>query len=233
MVQEGAVVVIGGTSGIGREIASHYARQGRPVVISGRDPARAGDVARQIGPTVRGIGLDLTRPEEIAAKLETVGAVAGLVLGAIERDQNRVREYNVPGAVRLVTLKLVGYTAVVHALHTRMTPESAIVIFGGLAKERPYPGSTTVTTVNAGVSGLVRTLAIELAPVRVNAIHPGIVADSPYWADNKAMLERVLAQTPTKRLVRMADVVHAVAFLLENPAVNGVELYVDGGWVFG
>ena len=55
------------------------------------------------------------------------------------------------------------------------------MLFGGLAKERPYPGSTTVTTVNGAVSAMVRTLALELAPVRVNAIHPGVVGDSPAW----------------------------------------------------
>jgi NAD(P)-dependent dehydrogenase (short-subunit alcohol dehydrogenase family) len=107
--------------------------------------------------------------------------------------------------------------------------ESAIVLFGGMAKERPYPGSTTVTTVNGGIVGMVRTLAIELAPIRVNAIHPGIVADTPYW-DGKN-LDHVLARTPTKRYVKAADIVHAVAFLLENPSVNAVDLRVDGGWI--
>ncbi|MDR7482027.1 MAG: SDR family oxidoreductase [Armatimonadota bacterium] len=233
MVRDGAVVVIGGTSGIGLEIARHYADRGRTVVISGRDAARAAEVAGRLGRTLQAVGLDLTRPDEIPSRLASVGPVDGLVLAAIDRDRNTVRAYDVAGALNLVTLKLVGYTAVVHALHPRMTPEAAVVIFGGLAKERPYPGSTTVTTVNAGVAGLVRTMAIELAPIRVNAIHPGIVGDSPYWAGNAEMLERVRARTPTGRLVRMADVVHAVAFLLENPAVNGVELYVDGGWVFG
>ncbi|MDR7555270.1 MAG: SDR family oxidoreductase [Armatimonadota bacterium] len=233
MDRAGAVVVIGGTSGIGKEVARHYAGQGRAVIISGRDADRAGAVARELGSTVRGVGVDLTRPHEVAGRLADVGPVSGLVLAAIDRDRNSVREYDVAGALNLVTLKLVGYTAVVHALHSRLATDGAIVIFGGLAKERPYPGSTTVTTINAGVSGLVRTLATELAPVRVNAIHPGIVGDSPYWANNQAMLDRVKARTPTGRLVRMQDVVDAVAFLLENPAVNGVELYVDGGWVFG
>ncbi len=233
MDRAGAVVVIGGTSGIGKEVARHYAGQGRAVVISGRDADRAGAVARELGSTVRGVGVDLTRPHEVAARLADVGPVSGLVLAAIDRDRNSVREYDIARAMNLVTLKLVGYTAVVHALHSRLVTDGAIVIFGGLAKERPYPGSTTVTTINAGVSGLVRTLATELAPVRVNAIHPGIVGDSPYWANNQAMLDRVKARTPTGRLVRMQDVVDAVAFLLENPAVNGVELYVDGGWVFG
>ena len=227
----GAVVVIGGTSGIGKEVARHYAERGRPVVISGRDPGRAAAAAREIGRTVEWVAVDLTRPDDVPARLSSLGPVGGLVVAAIDRDRNTVREYDAQRAVTLVTLKLVGYTAVVHALHPRLTAESAIVIFGGLAKERPYPGSTTITTINAGVSGLVRTLAIELAPVRVNAIHPGIVADSPYWANNQAMHERVRGRTPTGRLVSMKDVVDAVAFLLENPAVNGVELNVDGGWI--
>lgn len=227
----GAVVVIGGTSGIGKEVARHYAGRGRPVVISGRDPGRTAQMAREMGPNVQPVAVDLTRPDEVPARLSGIGPVAGLVLGAIDRDRNTVREYDTQRALNLVTLKLVGYTTVVHALQPRLTADSAIVIFGGLAKERPYPGSTTITTINSGVSGLVRTLAVELAPVRVNAIHPGIVADSPYWANNQAMLDRVRDRTPTGRLVAMQDVVGAVAFLLENPAVNGVELYVDGGWV--
>jgi NAD(P)-dependent dehydrogenase (short-subunit alcohol dehydrogenase family) len=99
-----------------------------------------------------------------------------------------------------------------------------------MAKERPYPGSTTVTTINGGVVGLTRTLVEELRPRRVNSIHPGIVGDSPYWVDKPAALERTIAATPIGRLATMADIVGATVFLLENPAVNGVDLIVDGGW---
>ena len=101
------------------------------------------------------------------------------------------------------------------------------MLFGGLAMMRPYPGSTTVTTVNGGISSMVRTLASELAPVRVNALHPGIVGDSPEWADKN--LEMVVARTPIGRTVTMAEIVDATFFLLENGGVNGVNLMVDGG----
>ena len=67
-----------------------------------------------------------------------------------------------------------------------MGDDSSILIYGGLARDRPYPGSTTVTTVNGGVTSLVRTLVVELAPIRVNAIHNGIVGDSPQWRDMAA-----------------------------------------------
>ena len=65
--------------------------------------------------------------------------------------------------------------------------------------------------------------------MRVNSIHPGIVEDSPFWSGKN--LDAFLARTPTKRLNRMADVVDAVRFLLENPAVNGIDLRIDGGWM--
>ena len=72
--------------------------------------------------------------------------------------------HHLAGAVNLVTLKLVGYTEVVHVLAPRMRTHGSIVLYGGLAKDRPYPGSTTVTTVNGGVMTMIYTLAIELAP---------------------------------------------------------------------
>lgn len=229
MGQDGAVVVVGGTSGIGREIAASFAREGAEVILTGRDAERAAAVAAELGGRTRGLALDLSEPTTIAERLTSVGPVRYLILVAIERDENTARNYSIERALRLVTLKLVGYTEVVHALVDRLSPDSAIVLFGGLAKDRPYPGSTTVTTVNGGVTGMVRTLATELAPIRVNAIHPGIVGDSPYWRGKN--LDHVIARTPTKRLATMADIVHAVRFLLENPSVNGIDLRVDGGWL--
>jgi NAD(P)-dependent dehydrogenase (short-subunit alcohol dehydrogenase family) len=224
------VVVVGGTSGLGHALARHYADQGRTVVVSGRDPARAAAVAREMGGTVTGIGFDLADVSGIAPALADVGAVDRLVVAAIERDENRIADYDVAKALRLSTLKLVGYTEVVHALMPRLTDNASVLMFGGLAKARPYPGSTTVTTVNAGVDGIVRTLATELAPIRVNALHPGIVGDSPYWKPKTEALEAVKTRTPTGRLVTMADVVDAAVFLLENGAMNGADLHVDGGW---
>jgi NAD(P)-dependent dehydrogenase (short-subunit alcohol dehydrogenase family) len=78
---------------------------------------------------------------------------------------------------------------------------------------------------------MMHTLVVELAPIRVNAIHPGIVGDSPTWRDNDAMLERVAQRTPIGRAVTVDEVVGAALFLLENGGVNGVDLAVDGGWL--
>ncbi|HEY6030874.1 MAG TPA: SDR family oxidoreductase [Gaiellaceae bacterium] len=231
---DAAVVIVGGTSGICQRLAERYSAGGRAVVISGRDLERTQAAAAAMpGPgKVEACTLDLSAPDSIAEQLAGVGAVDRLVVGAVERDENTVAAYDVQRAIRLVTLKLVGYTEVVHALIPRLTPDASILLFGGLALRRPYPGSTTVTTVNGGVTGLVHTLAVELAPVRVNGIHPGIVGDSPYWKDKPpAVLENVRVRTPIGRLPTMDEIADAATFLLENGAVNGVNLDVDGGWL--
>lgn len=227
----GSVVVVGGTQGLGRELAQSYADEGRDVVVTGRDQARAESAAAEIGGGTRGIGFDLAEPHTIAPALADVGDVDHVVLAAIERDTNSVADYDIAGALRLVTLKVVGYTEVVHTLLPRLRPDAAILIYGGLARDRPYPGSTTVTTVNGAVTSLVRTLVVELAPRRVNALHPAIVGDSPQWIGMPPERREALEQrTPIGRLVTMDEVVGASRFLLENQAVNGINLAVDGGW---
>ena len=227
-----SVVVVGGTRGLGREVAQFYADQGRDVVITGRDSAAAEECAGEIGGATRGIGFDLADPHSIAERLGGVGDVEYLVLAAIERDSNSVKEYDIASAMRLVTLKLVGYTEVVHTLLPRLADDAAILIYGGLARDRPYPGSTTVTSVNGAVTSLVRTLVVELAPRRVNALHPAIVGDSPQWRDMPSERFQALVQrTPIGRLVTMAEVVDASRFLLENGGVNGLNLALDGGWL--
>jgi NAD(P)-dependent dehydrogenase (short-subunit alcohol dehydrogenase family) len=224
----GSVLIIGGTAGIGRDLANYYAGRGRDVVLTGRDAATAAKVASEVGSGALGLPLDLSKPLEVAGNLATLGPVDHIVLAAIDRDANHVRTYDIEAAIHLVTLKLVGYTEVIHTLADRLTGAGSILLFGGMARQRPYPGSTTVSSINAGVVGMVRTLSVELAPTRVNSIHPGIVGDSPFWAGKP--LDAVVANTLTGRLATMAEVVAASVFLLENGGVNGVDLVVDGGW---
>ena len=230
MSSDGCVLVVGGTRGIGLELARHYATTGRETILTGRQAARAEAVAEEIGPPTRGLALDLARPKEIRDALESVGPVKYLALVAIQRDENTIRTFNIDHALVLVTLKLVGFAEVVHVLLHRLSDDSSIVLFGGQAKDRPYPGSTTVSTVNGGISGLARSLAWELAPIRVNVIHPGITGDSPYWEGKPpAILEGHRSKTITGKLATMAEIVDATRFLLENESMDGVDLAVDNG----
>jgi NAD(P)-dependent dehydrogenase (short-subunit alcohol dehydrogenase family) len=220
-------VIVGGSSGLGRFIAQRFADRGEEVIITSRDKARAETVAAEIGGRTRGLALDLSAPQTIAGSLAEVGEVDHLLITATSQTPNTLRDFNVDEAIRAVTIKLVGYTEVVHTLQDRLRPGASVVVFGGVAKERPYPGSTIVTAHNGGISGLVRTLAGELAPHRVNALHPGVVGDSPKWRDvpNHPHVPR----TPIGRLVTMEEVADATEFLLNNAGVNAIDLFVDGG----
>lgn len=226
------IVIVGGTSGIGLEIAKDVIAHDERVVITGRDAARTREIAASLGERATGLALDISEPETIAEALRPIGEAHGLVLAAIERDANDVHDYSIERARRLVVLKLVGYTETVHALLDRLEPSNAtgIVLFGGRAKDLPYPGSTTVSTINGGVVGLTHTLALELAPIRVNAIHPGIIGDSPYWANKPAgVLAGYENHTPGGRLATMQDVVETTRFLLDSKGLSGQHLYVDRG----
>lgn len=220
-------VIVGGSSGLGRVIAQRFADRGDRVVITSRSKARADEIAGEIGGSTRGLAIDLSRPETIADDLAGVAEVDNLVITAIEQGPNSLMAFDIPLAIRSVTIKMVGYVETVRVLYPRFRPGAAVVLFGGLARERPYPGSTIVTTFNGGVSGLVKTLAVEIAPHRVNALHPGVVGDSPKWS--AATNHPHVARTPIGRLVTMDEIADATEFLLRNSGINAHDLFVDGG----
>jgi NAD(P)-dependent dehydrogenase (short-subunit alcohol dehydrogenase family) len=226
----GTYVVVGGSNGIGRLLAERAAGRGESVLITSRDKDRAQAVAAEIGGATTGMALDLAAPTTIEATLAEVGEVDHLVITAIEQSRQSIDTFDIADAINSATIKLVGYAETVRVLHGRLGRTASVVLFGGLAKERPYPGSTMVTTINAGVTGLMRTLARELAPVRVNALHSGVVGDSPKSIDQRETHPAV-ARTPIGRLVTMAEVADATEFLLRNGGVNAHELVVDGGWL--
>lgn len=227
------ILVAGGSSGIGLELAKDLVAGGDSVILTSRSRETAEDVAASIGAGATGVALDVSEPEGIAEQLAGVGPLDGLVMAAIERDANTIRDYDIARARRLVTLKLVGYAETVHTLLDRLAPsvDTGIVLFGGRAKDAPYPGSTTVSSINGGVDGLMNTLALELAPIRVNSLHPGIIGDSPFWAGKpEGVLAGYESRTPGGQLATMADVVDATKFLLFNRGVSAHTLYVDRGW---
>ena len=232
-MKQKTIVVVGGTSGIGLEIAKDTIARGDRVIITGRNQQTADAIAADLGENARAVALDISEPETIAGQLASIERVDGLVLAAIERDANTIRDYDIARARRLVTLKLVGYAEVVHTLIDRMesSVETGIMLFGNRAKDLPYPGSTTVSSINGGVMGMTNTLALELAPIRVNALHPGIIGDSPFWAEKpEGVLEQYEARTPGGKLATMQDIVEATQFLLHSKGVSAVNLHVDRGW---
>jgi NADP-dependent 3-hydroxy acid dehydrogenase YdfG len=102
------VVIIGGTSGLGRSLAEAYVARGARVAVGGRDGTRANDVASQLGGDARGFAVDVAEPHSIAESLSGLGAVDRLVITAILRDANSVRDYDIDGEIKLSTMNNVG-----------------------------------------------------------------------------------------------------------------------------
>jgi NAD(P)-dependent dehydrogenase (short-subunit alcohol dehydrogenase family) len=228
------LLVVGGTSGIGLPLARAAHALGCKITIAGRGAERAATIAKAIGPGATGCHLDLEDPASIRAALAEGPPVDHLVLLPIYSLATSVKNFDTAEANKVLQIKLTGYVEAVSSALPRLKPTSSIVLFGGLAKAKPYMTSTMITVANAGIVGMMKALVVELAPIRVNSVSPGLIADSPKWdavvkAGTNPVVNAMIARTPTRRLATIADVIHGVFFLLDNPAVNGHDLELDGG----
>lgn len=226
--------IIGGTAGIGLAIAKALVAADVSVTIGGRGAERVKEIARSIGPSATGVHIDLEDSSSIKAALSAGGSIDHLILTAMYGPNLSIKTIDYAEAARASRVKIVGYVEAINTALPKLKPTSSIVLFGGLAKANPYPGSTMVSIVNGGTLGMVRTLAVELAPIRVNGISPGLVVDSPRWIKRaneggQAAIDAMMARTPSRRLATVEDIVHGVFFLLDNRAANGIDLELDGG----
>ncbi len=228
------IVIVGGTSGLGFSIAKAADALGAKVTIAGRGADRAAEIARSISPRAAGVHIDLEDSASIDQALAGAGPIDHLVLTPVHGIAQSIKNLKVEEAVRSARIKIVAFAEIVSKALPRLKPTSSIVLFGGAAKARPYPGSTMVTIVNGGMIGMARTLAVELSPIRVNGISPGLVEDSPRWQKRIAegagpAVEAMRSRTPSRRLPTTEDIVHGVFFLMDNRAANGIDLELDGG----
>ena len=228
------VLVVGGTSGIGLSLARAAHALGCKLTIGGRGVERVTEIAKSIGPGVTGRHVDLADVPSLRSGLSEGATVDHLVLTPLYSLATSVKEFKVAEANKVLQTKLTGYIEAVSAALPRLKPTSSIVLFGGLAKDRPYPSSTMISVANAGIIGMMKTMVFELAPIRINSVSPGLVGNSPKWDEiirkgDNPFINAVTARTPTRRLASMADVIDAVFFLLDNQSVNGVDVALDGG----
>jgi len=227
------IVIVGGTSGMGRAVAELAITQGAEVVVVGRSADTTMQTATQLGSGTLGVACDITDPEAITALAQAVGDLDHLVLSAAALTYGPFSEMPVEDARRVLDTKFWGYYLTVRALAGRLSEHGSITLFSGVAAVRPAAGTTIVTAVNAAIEGLARSLAIELAPRRVNALSPGIVA-TPGWAhlsaeDRTQMFEQQAQSLPVGRIGQPADVAAAVLELAANGYSTGETRTVDGG----
>lgn len=220
------LVVVGGGARIARRIAADAHAAGADVVWAGRNPARLAE------PGVRTAYADLGEESSLKALAEEVGETDFLVTLAAAPANGPIATLDRAAVTRAFDAKVVGPLLLAKHFAPRFREGGAMVLFSGVAAWRPMPERAVMATTNGAVAFLAEALAVDLAPIRVNAVSPGIV-DSGAWdrlGEAKAEFFRRTAEAnPARRVGRPGDVSAATLQLLANPFVTGSVLHVDGG----
>lgn len=228
------IVIIGGSAGIGLATAKALARLGGEIVIASRSKARLDAATAQIGNGAVGRELDVTDAQAIEAFFETVGpfdhlattAAAGAVGMFLEIDPAKVRAH--------IDSKLWGQYFGARYGAPKLRAGGSITLFSGLVSRKPLRGTTTAALATGAIESLTRVLALELAPIRVNCVTPGITA-TEVWSDllteagARDHLKNVGGALPVGRIGQADDIAKAVVYLMSNSFATGSVVDVDGG----
>ncbi|WEK61090.1 MAG: SDR family oxidoreductase [Candidatus Microbacterium colombiense] len=228
------IVLIGGGSGIGLEVARRAIALGGSVVLGGRTAARLEAAAESLGERATWATVDTGDDASVSAFFEPIAAVDALFTTAADYVVGSMRDLDPAQAASPFASKFWGQYRVVHAALDRLTADASIVLMSGAASVRPPAAAPAYVAANAAIEGLARGLAVELAPVRVNAVSPGTI-DGNLWAHrDDAVREAAFAQfsadTALHRPGTEAEVAGAVIHLFTNGYTTGSTLYVDGGY---
>jgi NAD(P)-dependent dehydrogenase (short-subunit alcohol dehydrogenase family) len=221
-------VVMGGTSGIGLAVAETLTESGIKVTVTGRDPVK---LAALDGRVSAAEAVDATDRASVTEFFERHGPFEHLVLAFSPGPTGLgpVREVSLADIETAFNGKLFGY---LHAIKQAQVTESITMISAASARAA-LPGTVTLAAVNGAIERIVSPLAAELAPVRVNAVSPGVV-DTPWWSfvpddQRQAQFAELAGQVPAGRIASPADVAGAVSYLVGARLVTGSILPVDGG----
>ncbi|GAA4302411.1 NAD(P)-dependent dehydrogenase (short-subunit alcohol dehydrogenase family) [Actinomadura luteofluorescens] len=227
-----SVLVVGRAGGIARAVAVAARDAGAQVIAAGRDKdtlaaAYAGE------PAIRTETVDVTDDSSIAALGERLGGIDHVVSTASARARGRLADLD-REAVRLsFDTKVIGPLMLAKHLAPRMTEAGSFVVFSGVAAVKITAGTLGVAVTNGAADVLARSLALELAPIRVNAVSPGVI-DTGAWdalgEQGKAdYFAEMSARNPARRVGTAADVADAVLYAMTSTFLTGQTLHIDGG----
>lgn len=227
-----SVLVIGRPSGIAEAIVRATRGAGAKVIAAGRDRT-ALEVAYGHDPNIAAEVIDLTDEASIAALAERLGSVDHVVSTASARARGKLADLD-RDAIRLsFDTKVIGPLMLAKHFAGRMSEHGSIVIFAGVASAKIAVGTMGVAITNGAAEVLTRSLALELAPIRVNAISPGVI-DTGAWdafgEQGKAdYFAHIGSTNPARRIGTVEDIADGVIFALSNTFMTGTTLHIDGG----
>ncbi|CAM2156438.1 SDR family oxidoreductase [Pararobbsia alpina] len=225
------VLVVGGSSGIGEATAKAFASQGAAVTIASRNEAKLKAAAAQIGANVRTAVLDTADERAVEAFFESEGAYDHIVISAAQTPTGAIRQLSLDDARVAMESKFWGAYRVARA--AKFNAGASLTFVSGFLSVRPSKSSVLQGAINAAVEALARGLALELSPVRVNTVSPGLIA-TPLWSRlsddaRNNLFEGAAAKLPAQRVGQPEDVANAVVYLASTPFATGSTVLVDGG----
>ncbi|MEU1628178.1 SDR family oxidoreductase [Streptomyces sp. NPDC020096] len=230
------VAVLGGTSGIGLATAIAAAEHGADVTVVSSRQTSVDRALDQLPSGTRGLVADLTDAAQVGTLFEELGEIDHLVYTAGEPlALMSLDSLDLDTARNFFALRYFGALSAVRAAAPHLRPGGSITLTTGIAKDRPGPGWTVAASICGAVAGLTRALAVELAPIRVNAVSPGMVR-SPLWsrmteAERDRMYEDQGAAMPVGRVGEVEEIAQAYLFCITQAFATGTVLTVDGGAV--
>lgn len=231
------ILIVGGSSGMGLALARRCLDEGAAVTVAGRGEAKLGAARDELGrpAALETAVVDVSREAEVAALFERIGRLDHIVSTAadIEGAYRLLPEVELSAAQRVVESKFYGPLLLAKHGAPKLSATGSLTFVSDIAAYRPAARGSVVAAVNAALEGLVRALAIELAPIRVNAVSPGW-DDTPIWqfvagdAKNET-LAAMAKRLPAGRVGRPEDIADAIRFLIGNGFTTGTTLHVEGG----
>jgi NAD(P)-dependent dehydrogenase (short-subunit alcohol dehydrogenase family) len=228
------VLIVGGSSGIARALAEALVDGGAVVFLAARDPERLrGSLTPALRDRVEPVRIDLGDEDSIEAAAADLGPLDFVVSLAAAHANGPVVGLQRDAIATAFDAKVVGPLLLAKHLSGSIRPGGGFVFLAGVAAWRPAAGLSVMATTNGAVAFLAEVLAVELAPVRVVAISPGII-DSGAWdgmgtEEKQAMFSQTAAANPARRVGTVDDVVSTIRYAMDNTFVTGTTLHVDGG----
>jgi NAD(P)-dependent dehydrogenase (short-subunit alcohol dehydrogenase family) len=230
------VVIVGASAGIGEATAAAFAARGAAVTITGRSKERLDQAAQRIGHPVLAAELDATSRAALDAFFATAGTIDHLVLSAS------------PGAVGVGPIaaldeaalrqafdgKFFAHVSAIQAALPQLRADGSVTMVTAASARAAFPGTAGIAAANGALETIVAPLAVELAPLRVNAVSPGVI-DTHWWnampeEQRQAYFDSVAAVSPVRRVGQASDVAEAIVYLAGAGFVTGTVLECTGGF---
>jgi NAD(P)-dependent dehydrogenase (short-subunit alcohol dehydrogenase family) len=230
-LKDARVLVLGGSSGIGLAAAKAAAAAGATVTIASRSNEKVQAAVAQIGKGASGTALDTTDDAAVEAFFARQPEWDHIVVSVAAGRSAGIRSLTLQDAYANMSAKF--WTAYRTARSARITGDGSLTLVSGYLSQRPHKDALLQGAINAAIEGLGRGLALEMAPVRVNTVAPGLI-DTPIRAampaeQKQKMFDQTAATLPARRIGQPEDVADAIVMLMTNPFTTGSTLFVDGG----